>query len=85
MFGKGKGRRGAALGGALIGGAMGARRDRQAKAHCLQEREAEKDRDVQRQLAYDRQSLLQEEKVRKEIEERRLFEEWQRSRQGSSR
>ncbi len=85
MFGKGKGRRGAVLGGALIGGAMGARRDQQAKARCLQEREAEKDRDLQRQLAYDRQRLLQEEKVRNEIEERRLFEEWQRSRQGASR
>ncbi len=83
MFGKGKGRRGAALGGALIGGAMGARRDQQAKARCLQEREAEKDRDMQRQLAYDRQRLLQEEKVHQEIEEKRLFEEWQRSRQGS--
>ena len=85
MFGKGRGRRGAALGGALIGGIMGSRRDQQAKARCLQERETEKDRDMQRQLAYDRQRLLQEEKVRKEIEERRLFEEWQRSRQGSSR
>ncbi len=84
MFGKGKGRRGAALGGALIGGVMGARRDQRAKAQCLKEREAEKDRDMQRQLAYDHQRLLQEDQVRKEIEERRLFEEWQRSRQGSS-
>jgi hypothetical protein len=27
--------------------------------------------------------LLQEEEVRREIEEQRLFEEWQRERQGS--
>ncbi len=73
-----KGRKGAIIGGALIGGALGAKRDRQEKARCLQEREAEKDRDMRRQLDYDRQSLLQEEQVRKEIEERRLYEEWKR-------
>ncbi len=83
MFGKGKGRTGATIGGALIGGAMGARRDRQAKARCLQEREATKDRDMQRQLDYNRQRMLQEEQVRNEIEEQRLFEEWQRQRLGS--
>jgi hypothetical protein len=40
---------------------MGSRRDQQAKARCLEEREAEKNRDMQRQLDYDRQRLLQEE------------------------
>ncbi len=83
MFGKKKGRTGATIGGALVGGALGARRDRQAKAHCLQEREAAKDRDMQRQLDYDRQRLLQEEQVRKEIEEQRLYEEWKKQRLGS--
>ncbi len=78
MFGKGKGRKGATIGGALLGGAMGSKRDRRAKARCLEEREAEKDRDMQRQLDYDRQRLLQQEKVRKEIEEQRLYEEWKR-------
>ncbi len=39
---------------------------------------------MQRRLDYDRQRLLQEEQVRKEIEERRLYEEWKRSRVGSS-
>ncbi len=68
LFGKGRGRRGAALGGALIGGLMGARRDQRAKARCLEERKVEKDRDMQRRLDYDRQRLLQEEQVRKEIE-----------------
>ncbi len=84
MFGRKKGRTAATIGGAVIGGALGARRDRQAKAHCLQEREAAKDRDMQRQLDYDRQRMLQEEQVRKEIEEQRLYEEWQRQRLGSS-
>ncbi len=83
MFGKKKGRTGATIGGALIGGALGARRDRQEKARCLQERETAKDRDVQRQLDYDRQRILQEEQVRKEIEEQRLYEEWKRQRLGS--
>ncbi len=84
MFGKGKGRKGAVIGGAVLGGALGSRRDRRAKARCLEEREVEKDRDMRRQLDYDRQRLLQEEQVRKEIEEQRLFEEWQRQRLGSS-
>ncbi len=80
MFGKGKGRKGAIIGGAVLGGALGSKRDRRARAHCLEEREAEKDRDMQRQLDYDRQRLLQEEQVRKEIEEQRLYEEWKRER-----
>ncbi len=83
MFGRKKGRTAATIGGAVIGGALGSRRDQQAKARCLEEREATKDRDMQRQLDYDRQRLLQEEQVRKEIEEQRLFEEWKRERQGS--
>ena len=84
MFGRGRGRTAAIIGGGLLGGAMGSRRDQQAKARCLEEREAGKDRDMQRRLDYDRQRLLQEEQVRKEIEERRLFEEWTRNRLGSS-
>jgi uncharacterized protein YcfJ len=83
MFGRKKGRTAATIGGALIGGALGSRRDQQAKARCLEEREAEKDRDMQRQLDYDRQRLLQEEQVRKEIEEQRLYEEWKRERLGT--
>ncbi len=83
MFGKKKGRTGATIGGALIGGALGARRDRRERARCLEEREATKDRDMQRQLDYDRQRLLQEEQVRKEIEEQRLYEQWKKERLGS--
>ncbi len=83
MFGRGKGRKGAIIGGAVLGGVLGARRDRRAKARCLEERNAEKDRDMQRQLDYDRQRLLQGEQVRKEIEEQRLYEEWKKKRLGS--
>ncbi len=84
MFGKKKGRKAAIIGGALLGGALGARRDQRAKARCLEESEAEKDRDMRRQLDYDRQRLLQQEQVRKEIEEQRLYEEWKKKRLGSS-
>ncbi len=80
MFGKKKGRKAATIGGALIGGVLGAKRDQREKARCLQERETAKDRDMQRQLDYDRQRLLQEEQVRKEIEEQRLYEEWKKER-----
>ena len=83
LFGKRKGKKGATIGGAIIGGALGAKRDRRAKARCLEEREAAKDRDMQRQLDYDRQRLLQQEQVRKEIEEQRLYEEWKKQRLGS--
>ncbi len=84
MFGRKKGRTGATIGGALVGGALGSRRDRQAKARCLEEREAARDRDMQRQLDYDRQRILQEEQVRKEIEEQRLYEKWKKERLQSS-
>ena len=80
MFGKKKGRKAAIVTGALVGGAIASRRDQQAKARCLEEREAAKDRDMQRQLDYDRQRLLQEEQVRKEIEEKRLYDEWRKER-----
>ncbi len=80
IFGKGKGGKAAIIGGALLGGAMGSKRDQRAKARCLQEREAEKDRDMQRQLQYERQRILQEDQVRREIEEQRLYEEWKRQR-----
>ncbi len=83
MFGSGRGRTGAVIGGALLGGALGSRRDQQAKARCLQEREGAKDRDMQRQLDYDRQRILQDDQVSKVIEEQRLYEEWKKQRLGS--
>ncbi len=38
---------------------------------------------MQRQLDYDRLRLLQEEQVRNEIEEQRLYEQWKKERLGS--
>ena len=84
LFGKGSGRTAAIIGGALVGGAMGSKRDQRAKAQCLEEQEAQKDRDMQRALDYERQRMLQEEQVRKEIEEQRLYEEWKKERLQSS-
>ena len=80
LFGSGRGRRASSIGGALVGGALGSRRDAQARANCIAENERARDRDMQRQLEFERQRQLQEEEVRREIEERRLFEEWQRER-----
>jgi hypothetical protein len=39
-----------------------------------------RDAEQRRRLEYERQSALQREEVRREIEERRLFEEWKRRR-----
>jgi Na+/glutamate symporter len=71
--------------GMLIGGAAGGLAgnmtlDRQAEARRQQEREATRDADMQRQLDFERQRALQAAETEREIEERRLFEEWQRER-----
>ena len=80
LFGKGKGTKATILGAAIVGGALASQRQERERARCLEEREAAKDRDMQRQLDYDRQRLLQEEQVRKEIEEKRLYDEWRKER-----
>ena len=71
--------------GMLIGGAVGGLAgnmtlDRQAEARRQQEQEAARDADMQRQLDFERQRALQAAEVERELEERRLFEEWQRER-----
>jgi hypothetical protein len=71
--------------GMLIGGAAGGLAgnmtlDRQAGARQQQEREAARDADMRRQLEFERQRTLQADEVEREIEERRLFEQWQRER-----
>jgi Glycine zipper len=71
--------------GMLIGGAAGGLAgnmtlDRQAEARRQQEREASRDADMQRQLDFERQRALQAAETEREIEERRLFEQWQRER-----
>jgi hypothetical protein len=71
--------------GMLIGGAAGGLAgnmtlDRQAEARRQGEREASRDADMQRQLDFERQRALQAAETEREIEERRLFEQWQRER-----
>jgi hypothetical protein len=71
--------------GMLIGGAVGGLAgnmtlDRQAEARRQQEAAAARDAEMQRQLDFERQRALQAAEVEREIEERRLFEQWQRER-----
>ena len=71
--------------GMLIGGAVGGLAgnltlDRQAEARRQEEAAAARDADVQRQLGFERQRALQAAETEREIEERRLFEQWQRER-----
>jgi hypothetical protein len=69
----------------LIGGAAGGiagnmALDRPAEQRRQQEVEASRDAAMRRQLDYERQRALQADEVQREIEERRLFEQWQRER-----
>lgn len=71
--------------GMLIGGAVGGLAgnmtlDRQAETRRQQEREVARDAEMQRQLDFERQRALQAAETEREIEERRLFEQWQRER-----
>ncbi|UEM24645.1 glycine zipper 2TM domain-containing protein (plasmid) [Skermanella mucosa] len=71
--------------GMLIGAAAGGLAgnmtlDRQAENRRIQEAEASRDASARRQLDFERQRALQDEEVRREIEERRLFEQWHRER-----
>lgn len=75
----------AILGGALLGGVAGnvfvdnPRQRSQAVAG-----EAAQDREMQRRLDYERQSQIQEEETRKQIQEQQLFEQWKSERSGAS-
>jgi hypothetical protein len=75
--------------GMLLGGAVGGLAgnmtlDRQAEERQRQQREATEDAAMQRQLDFERQRALQADEVAREIEERRLFEQWQRERAAST-
>lgn len=79
----------AILGGAALGGLAGnvfldrpSGERRQAAAAA--EAEVARDRDQQRRLEYERQSELQREDVRRQIEDQRLFEEWKQQRGGTA-
>lgn len=71
----------AILGGAALGGLAGnVFADRPSATRRDQQAEAAKDAEQQRRLEYERQSTLQQEEVRKQIEDQRLFEEWKAQR-----
>lgn len=71
----------ALLGGALLGGVAGnILVDRPGEVRSRTEAEMARDRELQRKLDYERQSELQREQVRREIEEQRLYEEWKQQR-----
>lgn len=68
----------------LIGGAVGglagnATVDRQAQDRRQQQQEASRDAAMQRQLDFERQRALQQADVQRQIEEQRLFNDWQQS------
>ncbi|WP_159718659.1 hypothetical protein [Geminicoccus flavidas] len=72
----------------LIGGAVGGLAgnmtlDRQAEERRRQQAVEDRRTAQQLQLDFERQRALQEEQTRLEIEEQRLFREWQRERTGS--
>jgi hypothetical protein len=72
----------AILGGALLGGVAGnVLVDRPNEVRSAQQAQANADLETQRKLDYERQSTLQQEQVKKEIEEQNLYEQWKRERQ----
>lgn len=67
--------------GAAAGGLAGNMTlDRGAENRRQQESQAAADADMRRRLEFERQSMLQEEEVRRQIEEQRLFDEWRSQR-----
>jgi hypothetical protein len=72
----------------LIGGAVGGLAgnmtlDRQAEERRRQQAVEDRQTNQQLQLDFERQRALQAEQTRLEIEEQRLFQEWQRERTGT--
>lgn len=75
----------AILGAAALGGFLGDRYvDQPRQQQTTARRAGEQDAEYQRRLDFERQSALQAEQTRREIEEQRLFEEWKRQRTGGA-
>jgi hypothetical protein len=75
----------AVLGAAALGGFLGDRYiDQPRQQQVARQQSAQQDAEYQRKLDYERQSALQAEQTRKEIEEQRLYEEWKRQRTGGA-
>ena len=74
---------GAALGG-LAGNVLGDKPSEQRRTQEQQQANAAAaDAEQQRRLDYDKQSQLQQEQTRKQIEDQKLFEEWKAQRQAN--
>jgi len=85
LVGSGSGRTAAIVGGALLGGIAGNQLvDRPVEQRQIADREAARDRELQRRLDFERMSALQQEQVQREIREQRLFEEWRSQRVGGA-
>lgn len=85
LVGSGSGRTAAIVGGSILGGIAGNQLvDRPVEQRQLAEREASRDREMQRRLDYERMSALQQEQVRREIREQQLYEEWRSQRVGGA-
>ncbi|MBL9149048.1 MAG: glycine zipper 2TM domain-containing protein [Phycisphaerae bacterium] len=81
MVGSGRGRTAAMVGGGLLGAAAGNQLvDRPVADANAARREAERDAEWQRRLDFERQVIIERDRAQREIEERRLFEEWKRTR-----
>jgi outer membrane lipoprotein SlyB len=81
MVGSGRGRTAAMIGGGLLGAAAGNQLvDRPVADANAARREAERDAEWQRRLDFERQVIIERDRAQREIEERRLFEEWKRTR-----
>ncbi|MBL8668567.1 MAG: hypothetical protein JNM48_14005 [Rhodospirillales bacterium] len=70
----------------LIGGAVGGMAgnmtvDRANEDRAWQRQQATQDANMQRQLDFERQRALQQEQLRRDNEQQRLFQEWQQQQQ----
>jgi hypothetical protein len=71
----------AVIGAGLLGGYLGDRYvDEPRAAQTTAARETAADREIQRRLEYERQSQLQAEETRRQIQEQQLFEQWKAER-----
>jgi hypothetical protein len=75
----------AVLGAAALGGFLGDKYlDQPRQQQTAARQQAQQDTEYQRKLDYERQSALQAEQTRKEIEEQRLYEQWRQQRLAGS-
>jgi uncharacterized protein YcfJ len=83
LVGGGRGTTLAMVGGALLGGYAGNELyDRPREAEYRANQDAQRQREYEEKLAYERQSQLQHAKVQQEIQEQHMYEQWRREQTG---